>query len=494
VADLPHDERSSGRFARLLIAITASLSLVAGVAVGAGAVSWYSARNVGTNEWVRVSAGPSPVPDGPCTDQPCNFLLLGSDSRTGLSRSQQGQFGDNQDIGGDVRADTIMVVHTDPDTHKTVVLSFPRDLWVTIPGHGMSKINAGFEGGIDGGGPSLMRDTVQALTGITIDHFLYVDLNGFQQAVGTLGGVDMCIPPYYVNTPGDVEGVDPNGDTVMIHYSEVGHIVDPYTGLDVLPGCQHLDGAQALAYVRSRHLPCGFVGDFARIGRQQQFMRALINQMLKPSEILRAPGLVKPVLSSLHRDPKFYPADLVYLVGQMRGVGTGDVEFRSVSGTAGWRENHTQSVVLMDPSSEKLFDAIRNNEPIPSIGSELPYVAPSEANTIVAVIDAGNPQGASEVEEVLSEAGFNVSPGIVTGQLPKAVKPPAIVYRPGQQDYANVAHAYFPDLRMVESAALHAAPVAIVVPDGYHPPTSTGGAGGSSTPPPTASQCPTPSA
>jgi anionic cell wall polymer biosynthesis LytR-Cps2A-Psr (LCP) family protein len=385
-----------------------------------------------------------------------------------------------------------MIVHTDPSTDHTVILSFPRDLWVDVPGVGMDKINSAFEGGIENGGPQLMTSTVQRLTGITIDHYLYVDLNGFQQAVDTLGGVDMCIPSYYVNTPGLLEAADPNDPTasITVRNTEVGHIVDPYTGLDVVPGCQHLDGVQALAYVRTRHnLPCSDIPDFARIGRQQQFMRALINQMLKPAEILKAPTLVVPVLSSLHRDFGFYPGDLIYLVGQMRGVSTGAVEFRSVSGTD--RLIGTQDAVVMDPSAEKLFAAIRTNSPMPAVGTELPVVAPSEANTVVAVIDAGNPTGAGEVEDVLSHAGFDVGPGIVSGRVPKGVKGASIIYQPGQEDYARVARAYFPDLPMVESAELHDAPVAVIVPPGYHPSSGSGGGNGQ---PPAATQCPTPTA
>ena len=491
MTDAPEPRRRADRVVRVLVAVTASLSLIGGLAVGASAVRWYTLRNVGVDRtWFPQDAGGTTYATGSCSDQPCNFLLLGSDSRSGLSAGQQSQFGNNQDIGGAARADTIMLVHTDPDTRKSVVLSFPRDLWVDIPGYGMDKINAGFEGGIDGGGPALMRDTIQKLTGITIDHYLYVDLNGFQQAVSTLGGVDMCIPSYYVNTPGDVEGVDPSGNIIKIRYSEVGHIVDPYTGLDVLPGCQHLDGTQALAYVRSRHLPCSNIPDFARIGRQQQFMRAVINQMLKPSQITKAAGLVGPVLSNLHRDQGFLPGDLVYLVGQMRGVSTGEVQFRSVSGTNAMEG--TQSVVKMDQASKKLFTAIRDDAPLPPIGSALPDVAPSEANTTVLVMDAGNPAGASEVEDLLTQAGFDISLGIVSGTVPKGVKAPAILYQPGKQDYAAVVRAYFPGLPMTERAGLRA-PVAIVVPSGYHPP-SLQPSGSASPTPPTATQCPTPSA
>jgi anionic cell wall polymer biosynthesis LytR-Cps2A-Psr (LCP) family protein len=419
-------------------------------------------------------------------------LLLGSDSRSGLSQSQLEQNGNNSDIGGTTRADTIMLVHLDPSTNKTVVLSFPRDLWVKIPGHGSDKINSAFEGGVEGGGPELMANTVFGLTHIPIDHYLYVDLNGFQHAVDTLGGVDMCIPSYYVDTPGDLEAVDPSGNIVYIHYADAGHVADPYTGLDVLPGCQHLGGTQALAYVRSRHnLPCSPIPDFARITRQQQFMRALINQMLKPSELAKAPGLVGPVLSSLHRDSRFSPADLVYLVGQMRGISTGAVQFRSVSGS---QAQVTQGgipldIVKLDPADEKLFAAIRNDTPLPDIGTTLPVTPISPANVTVEVVDAGNSGAANDVESTLSEAGFDVGPGIVQSNMPKGVTKAAIVYAPNKLPNAQVVHSYFPGLPLIAVKKLDV-PVAVVVPRGYSP-SSQSPSGGQSSPPPTGTQCPT---
>ena len=485
---------TSGRVTRIILAVTASFAIIVGLGMGAFAARWYSLRNVGVDQGTfgagnhQQRTGP---PAGACTSRPCNVLLLGSDSRSGLSSAQQGAFGTNQDLGGTTRADTIMLVHLDPSTNKTVVLSFPRDLWVKIPGHGSDKINSAFEGGVEGGGPELMAKTIFALTHIPIDHYLYVDLNGFQHAVDTLGGVDMCIPPYYVDTPGDLEAVDPSGNIVYIHYAEAGHIADPYTGLDVLPGCQHLGGTQALAYVRSRHnLPCSPIPDFARITRQQQFMRALINQMLKPSELAKAPGLVGPVLSSLHRDSKFSPADLVYLVGQMRGISTGAVQFRSVSGS---QAVVTQSgipldIVKLDPADEKLFAAIRNGTPIPDIGTTLPVTPISPANVTVEVVDAGNSGVANDVESTLSEAGFDVAPGIVQGNLPKGVTKAAVVYAPNRLSEAQVVHSYFPGLPLIEVKNLDV-PVAVVVPHGYQPATPTP-SGGQSSPPPAGAQCP----
>jgi hypothetical protein len=214
-------------------------------------------------------------------------------------------------------------------------------------------------------------------------------------------------------------------------------------------------------------------------------MRALVNQMLQPSQLAKAPGLVGPVLSSLHRDSRFSPADLVYLVGKMRGVSTGAVQFRSVSGTNAVVNG--LDVVKMDPADKKLFAAIRNGTPLPSLGSTLPITPPSPANTTVEVLDAGNASAATEVEGTLSEAGFDVAPGIVQGSMPKGVTKAAIVYAPGRDAYAQVAHSFFPGLAMIEVKSLDV-PVAVVVPHGYSPSSPT--PSGSSSSPPTGTQCP----
>ena len=482
--------RSNGGFIRALVAVAASLALVGGVVVAGSAVRWYSLRTVGVDREfvpVRPDTAGTTYPTGPCSERACNYLLLGSDSRAGLPADQQGDFGTNADIGGETRADTIMLVHTDPELQKAIVVSFPRDLWVPIPGHGTNKINSAFEGGLTGGGPQLVAKTVSQLTGLQIDHYLYVDLNGFQEVVNTLGGVDLCIPSYNVNTPGWVEGSDANGDPTQIYYDVVGHIVDPNTGLDVVPGCQRLDGFQGLAYVRARHLPCDLVPDFARIGRQQQFMRAVINQMLKPAQLAKAPGLVAPVLSSLHRDLGFLPGDLVYLVGQLRGLSTGAVEFRAVPATSGMVGGI--SVLHMDPSAEQIFAAIRDGRAITGVGTQLISTPPSEANTTVAVIDAGGGDAARQVEDTLTNAGFDISPGIVVGAAPKGIEGPAILYRPGQAAYADVVSKYFPGLQVIEVKDLEAGSVAIVVPTGYQPtePGQGGGGGGGAG---AASECP----
>jgi anionic cell wall polymer biosynthesis LytR-Cps2A-Psr (LCP) family protein len=474
-----------GKVTRALVGVTASLALLVGLVTAGLAVRWVQLRDVATDPiWKDVAPPGTPAPTGPCADQACNYLLLGSDSRAGLSPEQQEQFGTDESFGGANRADTIMLVHTDPRLQKAIVLSFPRDLWVAIPGRGHDRINTAFEGGLRHGGAQVTAQTVANLTGLEIHHYLYVDLEGFRRTVNTLGGVDMCIPAYNVNTPGWLTATAPNGEPTQIYYGQAGHIADPNSGLNIEPGCQRLGGDQALAYVRARHLPCDHIPDFARIGRQQQFLRAVVNQMLQPSVAVRAPALVEPVLRNLRRDADLLPSDLVYLVGQLRGLSTGAVEFRTVPGVAATIEE--KAVLRMDPSADEIFRAIKESRPIGNVGTTLVNTPPSEANTKVAVVDANSGGTASAVEGVLADSGFDVSPGIwPASEAAIDVTGPAIVFRPGASASAQVVAAYFPDLQLIPSPDLRGAQVAIVIPSSYtliRPGQGGGGSGSSKCP------------
>jgi LCP family protein required for cell wall assembly len=502
----PSKARPHGHVLRIVVAVTATLALFVSVGAGFSAVRWVQLRHVGTvplSDFGRtgpeasggpgVSATPSAqaLPTSDCARHPCNYLLLGSDSRAGLSAQQQQEFGTNQQIGGSNRADTIMLVHTDPALQKAIVLSFPRDLWVHIPGVGYDKINAAFAGGVDGGGPKLMAQTVADLTGLTIDHFMYVDLAGFQKIVDTLGGVQMCIPAYNVNTPGYVSG--PGG--ISTYYPEKGYIADPYTGLLIKPGCQTLNGTQALAYVRTRHLPCDLMSDFNRIQRQQQFISAVIHQMLRPAELLKAPTLVQPVLQSLRRDAGLLPGDLVYLVGQLRGLAGGSaaslVDFRVVPGTTAQVDVPglgIQDIVRMDPSAKQIFAAIKQGKSIAGVGTTLINTPPAEPQIRVAVVDKNSNGSADKVENVLNESGFDTTPGFWdASKAPKGVSgEAAIVYRPKDYAAATVVASYFPGVKLVASNALKGVDVAIVVTGAYTytPPSATNGGSTSSCPAP----------
>ncbi|HSL10254.1 MAG TPA: LCP family protein [Actinomycetota bacterium] len=457
--------RPHGRSLRVLVAVSASLALAVGVAAGFSFARYIDVRGVGQDPDLlegpavpTASPGddPAPPPDTTrCAEEPCNYLILGSDSRTGLSPQELEDFGTDEQIGGENRADTIMLVHVDPDLEKTIILSFPRDLWVEIPEHGYDKINAAFEGGIGGGGARLMAQTVANVTGLRVDHVLYVDLAGFQGIVDTLGGVEMCIPAY---------NADP----------ETGRLQDELTGLDIAPGCQRLDGTQALAYVRTRHLPCDTIPDFARIGRQQQFLRAVINQMLQPQKLAQAPLLLEPILANMTRDDRFELGDLIHLVSELQGLTTGAAEFRSIPGTGG--SENGLSIVRMDPSARQIFDAIREGKQITGVGEELLSTPPSEANIEIAAVDAGNPNAAADILDVLLQGGFAVDPAVVSptsiGLRNRAAS--AIAYAPGHDAEASVVQTYFPQLPLFEAASLEGHDVAVIVTSGYEP-APTGG-------------------
>ncbi len=454
--------RPHGRATRVFLAATASLAILVGVVAGAGYASYLAAqRRLSDIREVPLPGDTSNTPQdfGPCAQEACNYLILGSDSRSGLSPQQQQQTGTNANIGGEARADTIILVHTEPHQDKAVILSFPRDLWVNITGRGYGKINSAFEGGLKGGGPQRMARTIEHLSGLDVSHVLYVDLNRFQEIVDTLGGVRMCVP-------------------YAMH--------DDMSGLDIRAGCQTFDGWKALAFVRSRHQACDTIPDFARITRQQQFLRAVMNRLLSPSELAKAPTLIRSVAAHLVRDRSLSLGDIIYLVRQLNGINTGEADFRVVPGTpktiftAQYPPPTGISIVQMSPRAEQIFKAIREGKPLGNLGKELQQTPISPATVEVAVFDQVSGGSAQLVETMLSEAGFDISPGITTDAagLSGLVSGPAIAYRPGEAKMAHVVQAYlYPSLQLVRvpKTAL-ASPVGVVVTAAYspsQPPSST---------------------
>ena len=204
-----------------------------------------------------------------------NFLVTGADNSNDKNCVQL------QDKGArsGERSDTIMVVRLDPATKQSAVLSFPRDLYVKIPGHGTSRINSAYHRD----DPQLLIDTIQAEFGVSIDHFIQVDFCAFQKVVSAIGGVSVPLP-YPVR--------------------------DDSTGLEVpTAGCYRFDGVQALKYVRSRHLEYkGDDGkwhqdpsaDLGRIARQQDFLRRTLSAALRGN--LFRPRIIKGLYESYRDD------------------------------------------------------------------------------------------------------------------------------------------------------------------------------------------------
>jgi LCP family protein required for cell wall assembly len=188
-----------------------------------------------------------------------NWLIAGSDSRQGLTPAQQKALSTGgADIGGS-RSDTILILHI-PSSGKPVLISLPRDSWVTIPGHGANKLNAAYSFG----GPQLMAQTVQNVTGLRIDHYMEIGFGGFVGAVNAVGGVRICLQ---------------------------APLKDPASGLNLPAGCQKLDGAQSLAFVRDRHSFA--TQDLQREQDQRILLKALLSKLTSPG-VLFNPFAVIP--------------------------------------------------------------------------------------------------------------------------------------------------------------------------------------------------------
>jgi polyisoprenyl-teichoic acid--peptidoglycan teichoic acid transferase len=191
-----------------------------------------------------------------------NFLLIGSDLRSGSS----------------FRTDTMVIAVLRPNEGQVSLISIPRDLWVSIPGWENQRINTAYQHGISvdypGGGPGLLKDTIQYNLGIRIDHTAMVDFDGFRQIIDTLGGVDVPVACAYTDWRLIDPSYDPENENNWHLYT---------TG----PGLVHMDGDLALWYARSRQKS----NDFDRGRRQQEVLRALFTQALNKDTLSHIPEL-----------------------------------------------------------------------------------------------------------------------------------------------------------------------------------------------------------
>src|SRR5512138_1562962 len=202
-----------------------------------------------------------------------NFLLIGSDRRP----------------GGSFRTDTMVIAVLRPNDGQVSLISIPRDLWVFIPGWENQRINTAYQHGIStgypGGGPGLLKDTIQYNLGIRIDHTAMVEFDGFRQIVDTLGGVDVPVSCPYTDWRLIDPSYDPNNENNWFLYT---------TG----PGLIHMDGDLALWYARSRQKS----NDLDRGRRQQEVLGALFSQALQSGTVTRIPQLYNDLSSTVETD------------------------------------------------------------------------------------------------------------------------------------------------------------------------------------------------
>lgn len=230
-------------------------------------------------------------------DAPVHILLLGVDTRP----SEE----------SDGRSDTMIVVRVDPDVKRVDMFSIPRDLAVNIPGFSNGvKINSAYPWGesyeIEGGGPSLVAQTIELNFGIVIDYHATVDIPGLELVVDTIGGVtiDVDAPLKDDQYPTDDFG---------------------YTRAYFPTGLQKLDGARAVQYARTRHSD----GDFQRAARQQQLLLALRDQILQSGMISRLADLISDLRGSVRTD--LSPRQVFSLASLAQDIDRQDIWVHSLS-------------------------------------------------------------------------------------------------------------------------------------------------------------------
>ena len=291
---------------------------------------------VGLGIWIDRSLHRAPVladySGRPAAGRGTTWLLVGSDSRSDLSPEQQTDLATGGDTGNG-RTDTIMLIHVPALTSdvRPTLVSIPRDSAVSIPGNGENKINAAFALG----GAALLVQTVEAVTGIRVDHFAEIGFAGFAQVVDAVGGVTMC-PAEPIN--------------------------DPLAGIDLPAGCQKLDGRNALGYVRTRATPRA---DLDRMINQREFLSALLHRATSPAvwlNPLRWLPLKNAVTSAVTVDSGVHVWDLARLAWALNGS-----PVTTTVPIAGSTVNDLGDVIKWDSSAaSKLFSAMSADQPLPA--------------------------------------------------------------------------------------------------------------------------------
>ncbi|MGW7509735.1 LCP family protein [Streptomyces massasporeus] len=324
--------RRAGRGRRYLrtAAVLSSLLLLG----GAGTYVWADTR---LNQEVDLGALGARVPAGEGT----TYLVVGSDSREGLSEQDRKDLNTGSAEGR--RTDSVILLHT--GANGATMLSLPRDSWVTLPsyvdpGTGRShraapdKLNAAFSLG----GPDLLVRTVERNTGVRVDHYAEIGFAGFVGVVDAVGGVDLCLDKA---------------------------VRDEDSGADLPAGCQTLDGAEALAFVRQRKQEAQ--GDLGRTRNQQRFLAALARKAATPST-LADPSKSFPTLDAgldtLIVDEGTELPDLMGLFEALRkATGGGGRRLNVPVADPDLRTSKGSAVKWDDRRARALFDALREDRP-----------------------------------------------------------------------------------------------------------------------------------
>jgi len=310
----------------------------------------------------------------PHLDRPLNILVLGTKVLTSdldnPPKDQQGYFSVVDSFEG--YTDTMLLVRVDPLTQKLTILSIPRDTKTYIDGHGETKINAANPLG----GPSLAAQSVSnLLDGVPIDRYVRVNIKGIAKIVDALGGVTIYVPQD------------------MKYSDDSQHLY-----IEFKKGEQHLNGNKVSEYLRFRH---DALGDIGRVQRQQALMRAILEQTLKPSTLLRAPELLSIIQQ--HIDSNLSVDELLALGGFATKTQRSDVNLLLLPGN--FSNDGKYAISYWLPNRDSIKKIMKDYFDISYVSSETQTLKPRDVK--VAISDTtNNPQALQELVTDLQKAGY----------------------------------------------------------------------------------------
>lgn len=331
-------------------------------------------------------------------DKPINLLVLGSDSRGEAN----------------ARADTIIIFSVNPEKKRVYVVSIPRDYRVEIPGEGFNKINAANHLG----GAELMIRTVESYTTLPIHHYLETDFKGFQEMVDALGGVEIYV------------------DKAIKDYT-------PGYRMGIPAGYQRMDGSLALCYVRYRH---DARGDFGRIERQQRFLKALMDKLLRIQNIFKMPTLANILADNTETDLSI--SEMIELGNFLRGIDSENVKMVSLPGEPKMIKGISY-VVPDEKTVDAIMTAIKSGRDIvETTGTANSEVKITPKDIYVRILNGSGEKGAAKTcQSELEAKGFKV---VEVGDADKSNYPNTVIqYTPGQYQKALMVGGYFYDASIV---------------------------------------------
>ncbi len=440
--------RSGRRRLRLTVTVLAAV-LVLALSVVFGGYFYYDARltrvsipRLGQVFGSVVSAPPSAGE---------NFLLVGSDTRAFAGGQAFQAPAASADFVAGARSDTVILLHLPIGGAKPTIVSFPRDTYVHIPAFTdrkgkttaahPAKLNEAFSIG----GPALLTQLIEQLTGLRLDHYIQVDFGGFRSIVDAVGGLSLCV-----------------GTSRHDHDSQ-----------DSLTAGTHPDvtGAQALAFVRDRKGLPG--GDLGRIKDQQYFLAQLLHKVLSAGTLAdpaRLTGLLSAVVADVTVDQGFGLSQMTTLGSRLRHLDPAHVTFATlpVLSTAAVRVVHglRVDVILLDPArTAQLFAGLHDGTGHPAHGTGAaagqPLTVPPAAISLE-VRDGSSTAGlAGRVARSLRGHGYTVT---AIGAA-SAVDQTTVRYRPGRLAAARTVAAALPGAQLQPDPTLTVGVQLVLGPD-----------------------------